>query len=201
MNLFAGLCKRFPTDFGALCGGSQGTFEPLQPIARDLDDRYIRLYLGPGLVTSDSHLAALAESEATLEAIRAIAGWICWWLWAVPSDSWKLTASACATSGHRGSNGRRQARALDADSRDGRRNGRKIVGREFDIGGSEILFEPMQLGRAGDCLPGSVRPQRSALLRIRDHVWRSVESRCWHDWGRRQWSICPAVHDLQPSAA
>jgi hypothetical protein len=49
MNLFAGLCKWFPTDFSALCDGSQSTFEPLQPIARDPDGRYIRLYLAPGI--------------------------------------------------------------------------------------------------------------------------------------------------------
>jgi hypothetical protein len=56
MNLFAGVCKRFPTDFSALCRGSQSTFEPLQPIARDLDDRYIRLYLAPGTGGEDAGL-------------------------------------------------------------------------------------------------------------------------------------------------
>lgn len=49
MNLFARLCKQFPTDFSPLCGGSQGTFEPLQPIACNLDDQYIRLYLALGI--------------------------------------------------------------------------------------------------------------------------------------------------------
>ena len=58
MSLFAGLCKRFLLDFSALCGRSQGTFEPLQAVAADIDDRYIRLYLMSGMVVI--HLKARA---------------------------------------------------------------------------------------------------------------------------------------------